>query len=202
MLKNIIFDMGRVLIEFDPLYFIRREGVTDPKETELLLHNVFQNLLWHNMDEGKLDEAEMCKKVRDIIPEHLYPIAVRLISKWWDPIVPVTGMKEFVKKCKDAGYGIYLLSNASVMQKTYWPSIPGSEYFDGGVVSAYELTVKPEKRIYEILLDRYQLNAEECLFIDDLQRNIDGAAAVGIKGYLFDGDVNKLTQYLFKEKES
>ncbi|MBR2685947.1 MAG: HAD family phosphatase [Erysipelotrichaceae bacterium] len=202
MLKNIIFDMGRVLIEFDPLYFIRREGVTDPEETELLLHNVFQNPLWHNMDEGKLDEAEMCEKVRDIIPEHLYPIAVRLISRWWDPIVPVKGMKKFVKNCKEAGYGIYLLSNASVMQKTYWPSIPGSEYFDGGVVSAYELTVKPEKRIYEILLERYQLNAEECLFIDDLQRNIDGAVAVGIKGYLFDGDINKLTQYLFREKES
>ena len=201
MIKNIIFDMGRVLIEFDPDEFIRREGITDSAEAALLKERIFYSPLWRDMDRGLLDEDEMYEEIKEDLPQKLQATGERLIKKWHEPIIPVNGMAEFVRECRENGYGIYLLSNASVMQKTYWPRIPGSEYFDGGVVSAYEKVIKPDFRIYEILLNRYHLKAEECLFIDDVEENVAAAEEIGIHGYVFRNDLPELREYIRNLKE-
>ncbi len=196
MIKNIIFDMGRVLVEFYPEDFLTKEGITDKAERELLLREIFHHEDWTNMDAGIMSEQEMYDEAVKRIPEHLHQTAHNLIFAWNDPIIPVKGMEDFVRECKEKGYGIYLLSNASVAQPVYWLRIPGHQYFDGTVVSALEKIMKPDVRIYQILLDRYGLKAEECLFIDDVARNIKGAEKAGIRGYLFDGDVDKLRKYM------
>ncbi|MBR2792523.1 MAG: HAD family phosphatase [Erysipelotrichaceae bacterium] len=196
MIKNIIFDMGRVLVEFYPEDFLTKEGITDKEERELLLREIFHHEDWTNMDAGIMSEQEMYDEAVKRIPEHLHQTAHNLIFDWNDPIIPVKGMEDFVRECKEKGYGIYLLSNASVAQPVYWLRIPGHQYFDGTVVSALEKIMKPDIRIYQILLDRYGLKAEECLFIDDMARNIKGAEKAGIRGYLFDGDVDKLRKYI------
>ncbi|MBR2702468.1 MAG: HAD family phosphatase [Lachnospiraceae bacterium] len=196
MIKNIIFDMGRVLVEFYPEDFLTKEGITDKEERELLLREIFHHEDWTNMDAGIMSEQEMYDEAVKRIPEHLHQTAHNLIFDWNDPIIPVKGMEDFVRECKEKGYGIYLLSNASVAQPVYWLRIPGHQYFDGTVVSALEKIMKPDIRIYQILLDRYGLKAEECLFIDDVARNIKGAEKAGIRGYLFDGDVDKLRKYI------
>ena len=196
MIKNIIFDMGRVLVEFYPEDFLTKEGITDKEERELLLREIFHHEDWTNMDAGIMSEQEMYDEAVKRIPEHLHQTAHNLIFDWNDPIIPVKGMEDFVRECKEKGYGIYLLSNASVAQPVYWLRIPGHQYFDGTVVSALEKIMKPDIRIYQILLDRYGLKAEECLFIDDVARNIKGAEKAGIRGYLFDGDVDKLRKYM------
>ncbi|MBR2545843.1 MAG: HAD family phosphatase [Erysipelotrichaceae bacterium] len=196
MIKNIIFDMGRVLVEFYPEDFLTKEGITDKEERELLLREIFHHEDWTNMDAGIMSEQEMYDEAVKRIPEHLHQTAHNLIFDWNDPIIPVKGMEDFVRECKEKGYGIYLLSNASVAQPVYWLRIPGHQYFDGTVVSALEKIMKPDVRIYQILLDRYGLKAEECLFIDDVARNIKGAEKAGIRGYLFDGDVDKLRKYM------
>lgn len=196
MIKNIIFDMGRVLVEFYPEDFLTKEGITDKAERELLLREIFHHEDWTNMDAGIMNEQEMYDEAVKRIPEHLHQTAHNLIFDWNDPIIPVKGMEDFVRECKEKGYGIYLLSNASVAQPVYWLRIPGHQYFDGTVVSALEKIMKPDVRIYQILLDRYGLKAEECLFIDDVERNIKGAEKAGIRGYLFDGNVDKLRKYM------
>ena len=196
MIKNIIFDMGRVLVEFYPEDFLTKEGITDIAERELLLREIFHHEDWTNMDAGIMNEQEMYDEAVKRIPEHLHQTAHNLIFDWNDPIIPVKGMEDFVRECKEKGYGIYLLSNASVAQPVYWLRIPGHQYFDGTVVSALEKIMKPDVRIYHILLDRYGLKAEECLFIDDVARNINGAEKAGIRGYLFDGNVDKLRKYM------
>ena len=196
MIKNIIFDMGRVLVEFYPEDFLTKEGITDIAERELLLREIFHHEDWTNMDAGIMNEQEMYDEAVKRIPEHLHQTAHNLIFDWNDPIIPVKGMEDFVRECKEKGYGIYLLSNASVAQPVYWLRIPGHQYFDGTVVSALEKIMKPDVRIYQILLDRYGLKAEECLFIDDVARNIKGAEKAGIRGYLFDGNVDKLRKYM------
>ena len=196
MIKNIIFDMGRVLVEFYPEDFLTKEGITDKAERELLLREIFHHEDWTNMDAGIMNEQEMYDEAVKRIPEHLHQTAHNLIFDWNDPIIPVKGMEDFVRECKEKGYGIYLLSNASVAQPVYWLRIPGHQYFDGTVVSALEKIMKPDVRIYQILLDRYGLKAEECLFIDDVERNIRGAEKAGIRGYLFDGNVDKLRKYM------
>lgn len=188
--------MGRVLVEFYPEDFLTKEGITDKEERELLLREIFHHEDWTNMDAGIMTEQEMYDEAVKRIPEHLHQTAHNLIFDWNDPIIPVKGMEDFVRECKEKGYGIYLLSNASVAQPVYWLRIPGHQYFDGTVVSALEKVMKPDVRIYQILLDRYGLKAEECLFIDDVQRNIAGAEKAGIRGYLFDGNVDKLRKYM------
>ena len=188
--------MGRVLVEFYPEDFLTKEGITDKAERELLLREIFHHEDWTNMDAGIMNEQEMYDEAVKRIPEHLHQTAHNLIFDWNDPIIPVKGMEDFVRECKEKGYGIYLLSNASVAQPVYWLRIPGHQYFDGTVVSALEKIMKPDVRIYQILLDRYGLKAEECLFIDDVERNIKGAEKAGIRGYLFDGNVDKLRKYM------
>ena len=199
MIRNLVFDMGRVLMKYDPRFFVDREKPESPEDREMLLREIFHHIQWHQMDEGKLNEREMYESVCQRIPERLHEKAYQLIFNWNVPVYPVKGMEELLRDCHEAGYHLYLLSNASERQPVYWPRVPGNQYFEGTVVSALEKTVKPELKIFQILLDRYDLKAEECLFIDDLQRNIDGAARAGIAGYLFDGDTDKLRRFIRKE---
>ena len=102
---------------------------------------------------------------------------------------------------KKKGLNIYLLSNAGRSADIYWPAVPASVYFDGKVISAFVNCVKPDRKIYEILLDRYGLKADECLFIDDAPANVEGAKEAGIDAYLFDEDVNALSRYIFGKLE-
>ena len=198
MIRNLIFDMGRVLVEFDPERNLDRKEVYDPRDRELLLKEIFHHHQWHEMDMGLLDEAQMYEDVCTRIPEHLHEKAYELIFDWNDPIVPVEGMEELLKECTEKGLKLYLLSNASVAQPIYWLRIPGHQYFEGTVVSALEKCVKPNRRLYEILLNRYELDPRECLFIDDVKANVEAGEALGIKGYLFDGNTAALREFLMR----
>ena len=195
-IRNIIFDMGNVLMKFEPKRFIENHGVTDPEEQGLLEKAIFGSGDWIKLDEGIWDEPDMADMACTRLPEHLHAKARQICLHWFEPIMPIEGMEELVKTCRDKGYGIYLLSNASRVQHDYWKNVPGHQYFDGTVVSADLLMIKPDHRIYEHLLDKYGLKAEECLFIDDKVKNVKAAEEVGIHGYLFDGDVPKLKEYM------
>ena len=198
--KSVVFDMGNVLIYFTPEHFIDREGITDEGDRELLMKSIYGAPEWPLMDSGDVREEELEEKVKKILPERLHAAAHRLIWEWEIPMEPVEGMAGFVKECKERGFGVYLLSNASFRQPEYWPQIPGSEYFDGTVISAYEHLVKPSPEIFRILLDRFHLNAADCYFIDDLPGNVAGAESVGMTGILFEGDVEKLRKIVLETK--
>ena len=191
-MRNIVFDMGNVLINYDPEHFIVREGIADPGDRALLLREIFRSAEWPMQDRGEMDEAELEARVLGRIPARLHAAAHRLIFCWDDPIEPVPDMAGFIAECRQKGLGIYLLSNASRRQWEYWPRIPGSEYFDGAVVSAFEGCAKPAPRIYRRLLERYRLEPGDCLFVDDVPENVAGGVAAGMKGFLFTGDVEAL----------
>ena len=93
--------------------------------------------------------------------------------------------ERLVGDLKAAGYRLYVLSNMSREFIDFLRRFPVYGLFDGEVVSCEEHTVKPEPRIYEILLERYGLTPSETLFIDDREMNIE-AAALGIHGFVFD----------------
>lgn len=194
MLRNMIFDMGNVLVKYDPEYFVYRAGVTDAQDREMLLEAIFRSADWALTDAGAIDEPELFERVQLRLPEKLHEFARKLIFAWNDPIEPIAGMEEFIAECKRSGMGIYLLSNASRRQKEYWMDIPGSQYFDGAVVSGFEGCVKPAEQIFKNLLSRYQLQAEECLFVDDVQENVAGAQRAGLMGFHFTGNVDALRQ--------
>ncbi len=195
MIRNIIFDMGQVLIRFDREHFLSRLGIQGEDRTTLM-REVFLSLEWAQMDRGTLTEEQALVSICGRLPGHLHQAARKLVLEWDSPLLPVPGMYELIGELKAKGYGIYLLSNASLRQHDYWPRIPASRFFDGTLISAYEKLVKPQPELYRLLLERFSLEAEECLFVDDMPANVEGGVFCGIPGIVFHGDVGLLRREL------
>ena len=197
MIRNLVFDMGNVLIHYIPQVFMDRLGV--PAEDQpLLAREVFGSVEWIRMDRGTLGQEEAVAAMEARLPRRLWEYARRLVLGWWldGPLMPVEGMAALLEELKGLGYGLYLLSNATVRQPEYFPGIPGSQFFDGAVISTHWKVLKPEREIYEILFREYGLEPSECFFVDDLNINVEGALCAGMDGYIFDGDVGRLRQAL------
>lgn len=195
MIKHILFDMGNVLIHFDRDLFMTRLGVAD-EDKLLLMREVFLSVEWVQMDRGTLVESEAVERMCRRLPQRLHEAADKLASMWDRPILPIAGMHELIQELKTNGYGIYLLSNASLRQHDYWPRIPASKFFDGTIISADEKVMKPHPDYYNRALEKFDLAAEECFFIDDLPANIEGALYCGIPGTVFHGDTQLLRSQL------
>jgi len=195
MIKNIVFDMGGVLIRWDPVGFVKELGLGE-EDNALLLKHTYGCKLWETMDWGMNNEEDVYAYACENLPERLHEYAYRLIHHWSSNLQAIPGMKDLAADCKLAGKKIYLLSNASFKQKLYWPNVPGSELFDGRVVSAEVGAAKPGTRIFEILLETYGLKADECLFIDDMWPNVLGATKAGLHAVVFDGDIHRLRRIM------
>lgn len=187
MIRNVVFDMGNVLIHWRPGIFVEREHIPEA-DRPLILQEVFGSVEWIQMDRGSitLEEgiASMCRR----LPRRLHGTVRELTLNWWKHhLLPMEGMAELVRELKRLGYGIYLLSNAKLDLPQYFPLIPGSECFDGRIVSADWKLLKPQPEVYQLLLREFGLKAEECFFIDDLNVNIEAAVLVGMSGTVFRG---------------
>ncbi len=192
MIRNIVFDMGNVLIRFDPLLFIEREGITDPEDRKIILDELFNSVEWAQMDRGILEEKTAAPFILKRFPKRLHPAVCNLLYHWAIPGDEFYGMRELVAELKEAGYRLFLLSNASTAQHRYWPLFPVSRYFDGKLISCDVKVVKPMREIYQIFTDRFLLDPEECLFIDDAPANVAAAITCGWNGIVFHGDVVQL----------
>lgn len=191
MIKNIVFDMGNVIIRFDPELFMVRLGLAE-EDRRLLKRELFVSLEWSRMDRGSLTDEEAAEIVCRRVPERLHDAVRRLVGMWDRPILPVEGMYELVEELRGMGYGIYLLSNASFRQHDYWPRVPASKFFDGALISADVKLVKPQPEIYRLLCDKFSLVPEECVFIDDSTSNAEGAYFCGINALVFHGDAHEM----------
>lgn len=191
MIKNIVFDMGNVIIRFDPELFMSRLGLAE-EDRRLLKRELFVSLEWSRMDRGSLTDEEAAEIVCRRVPERLHDAVRRLVGMWDRPILPVEGMYELVEELRGMGYGIYLLSNASFRQHDYWPRVPASKFFDGTLISADVKLVKPQPEIYRLLCDKFSLVPEECVFIDDSTSNAEGAYFCGINALVFHGDAHEM----------
>ena len=192
MIRNIVFDMGNVLIRFDPLLFIEREGITDQEDRKTILDELFNSVEWAQMDRGILEEKTAEPFILKRFPERLHPAVCNLLYHWAIPGDEFYGMRELVAELKEAGYRLFLLSNASTAQHRYWPLFPVSRYFDGKLISCDVKVVKPMREIYQIFTDRFLLDPEECLFIDDAPANVAAAITCGWNGIVFHGDAVQL----------
>ena len=186
MIRHIIFDMGGVLREWNPDKFLNSCGLP-PEDRDLLMREIFQGVEWPMQDFGLITEEETLERVCRRIPERLYSAAEKLILHWEDLSEPIPGMADAIGRLKARDYGIWLLSNASRRHGEYWGKIPGSEYFDGLVISAFEGVLKPDLTMYRTILKRFGLKAEECIFTDDMPVNVAGALAAGMDGIVFKG---------------
>lgn len=196
MIKNIVFDMGGVLIHFNPIRLLSHFDISQA-DRDLLLKEAFGSVAWIQLDRGTVSAGEALEAINANLPERLHAVAEELIHGWWKlELRPMEGMEPLLKELKELGYGIYLLSNATLRQPEYFPLIPGSRYFDGQIISAQWKLLKPQREIYETLLREYGLRAEECFFVDDLNSNVEGALWAGMSGAVFDGDTARLRRTL------
>lgn len=187
--------MGQVIIRFDRDLFIRRLGI-EGEDAAALMREVFLSLEWVQMDWGSITDDEAAASVCRRLPERLHDAARKLVTMWDRPILPIDGMEELVRDLKAAGYGVYLLSNASVRQHEYWPRVPCAGLFDGTLVSCDVGFIKPEPGIYRAFLDKFGLQADECVFVDDVPMNVEGARRCGMEGFIFRDDAALLRRQL------
>lgn len=191
MIKNMIFDMGNVLLRFEPELFMERAGVA-PEDRPLVLREVFRSLEWVRMDRGALREAEATEAFCARLPAHLHGAVRELVAFYDRPMLGFDGMCDLLAALKAKGLGLYLLSNAGFSQHDYWPRLPESRFFDGTLISCDVGLLKPQPEIYRLLCRTFSLAPEECLFIDDSPVNVEGAYCCGIDGIVFHGDVSDL----------
>ncbi|MFT4005587.1 MAG: HAD family phosphatase [Lacrimispora sp.] len=198
MIKNIVFDMGRVLLNYEG-DMVCRHLIRDEAKQRAVASAVFDSQEWILLDMGLISEDDALKRMqRRLDTDYEKEMAALCLAHWHEyNMWPIDGMEELVARLKEEGYGIYLLSNASLRLLDCYQMIPGIQHFDGVLFSAEVKYIKPQKEIYFHLFDRYHLKPEECLFIDDLSVNVEGAIACGMDGYCFaDGDVGRLEEFL------
>ena len=212
MIKNIVFDMGGVLIVWDPVRMLNQLHLSEA-DNELLNRELLQNPIWTEADAGLYTEEQLAQTACDHLPERLHQAVWALVQwyKWF--LTPMPGMAALVRELKEAtglpaaasfkhvspagaalglkenGYRIYLLSNAETNLRGYFPQIPGSECFDALMVSAEERLMKPSQEIYQRLFQKFDLEPSQCWFTDDNAPNVEAAIQAGMKAAQFSGDV-------------
>ncbi len=181
MIKNIIFDFGAVLVDWNP-HYLYDPYFGDVAKTDWFLANVCTKEWNHQMDAG-LPFSEGIAQLVSRFPE--WREAIEMFHSRWGEMLsgPLPGMLEFVRETRDAGYGIYGVTNWSDETLRYIDYVV--KEMDGLVVSGQEKVAKPDPELFRRLLVKYELKAEECLFIDDNQANVDAAASLGIRSYRF-----------------
>ncbi|WP_105614254.1 HAD family hydrolase [Vallitalea okinawensis] len=197
MIKNIIFDLGRVLLTFDPEGFIESKADLAPHK-DFLLENVFKNPLWIELDRGTMSVDEVVQKISSTYPD-LREVINSCLHDFNEMFNVIESSEKILYDLKEQGYNLYILSNFHVESYDYVTSrFNFFKAFDGRIISAYVKQVKPDRGIYETLLVTFDLKAEETLFIDDTLANIEGAAEVGIHGiHLYDPAIleNALSEF-------
>ncbi len=184
MIRNIVFDMGNVLLNYDPEIPLDL-FVKDEEGKNIIRRELFEGPEWIQGDLGLISREEEYERICERVPESLHDELKKCVYEWDICMTPVAGARDFCMYVKEKGYGIYVLSNASEIFYDYFPKFMALEYFDGIVVSADIHIIKPDKKIYEYLLAKYRLEPEECLFIDDVEENIEGAKRAGMQGVVF-----------------
>lgn len=198
MIKNIIFDMGGVLIDYNPEKTLN--SLFDKETAEILLREIFRNPIWNDKDRGIIFPDDIMQQKRSAIPADIFDKVSGMVDNFYPYMPPFEKMYDLVKQLKENGYGIYLLSNASSDFHIRREGIPALSLFDGVVISADYKLLKPEKEIYLTLYEKFSLNPEECFFIDDVQKNIDGARATGMDGHCYyHGDIGILKKDLISK---
>ena len=197
MIKNILFDMGNVLIRFEPRQYVQKVGLSE-SEQQLMLRELYGSIDWIELDRGTVDEAEIIERVTARTGEHLRGAIEKLVCHWDRPELPVEGMKALTDELYEKGYELYLLTNAGPRHREYWPRFAAAEHFPEERIyrSADVHLLKPDPAFFEGALEKFGLDRSECVFIDDSAANAEGAQRAGLDAIVFFGDAARLRRQL------
>lgn len=184
MIKNIIFDVGKVLVEYDPDGYLKTLGF-DEETQEAVNDAMFRSPLWDESDRGALSPEELLAGF--IANNPAYEAQIRRARESVGNTIELKPYAvEWVKELKERGFRLYILSNYA--QYTFEQTEHKMKFlpFMDGVVFSYQCKmIKPEREIYEYICEKYDLLPSECVFLDDRQVNTEGARSIGMHAILF-----------------
>ncbi len=184
MIKNIVFDIGNVLVSFDPYaYFI--EIFKDECKTRKLCEIMFQDESWSKYDQGMLQKKDLEMIYQEKYPEQKEEL-VYMLHHWEFLMKENPDINQYMKELKEKGYHLYVLSNISKDSADYLKKTQSFfSLIDGSILSYEYKIIKPDIRIYKKLFETYQLEPSTCIFLDDRKENIDMANKLGMKGIVY-----------------
>jgi 2-haloacid dehalogenase len=184
--QAIVFDIGGVLLDWNPRYLYRRLFDGDDAAMERFLADVC-TMEWHHAHDLGVPPERTCTELA-----HAHPDQAELIWAWSrrsEEMIagPIEGTVKLLAELKDAGVPLYALTN---MERETYPlrreRYEFLRWFDGTVVSAFEGVAKPDAAIFELLLGRYDLDPETTVLIDDSPANVRAARSVGMQALEFE----------------
>ena len=180
MIRNIIFDLGNVLISFRPDEYLKNNNYPEEKR-DIILKDIFMSPEWLLLDNGTIDIKEAIERIekKSILKR---ADIVSVFNKRTEIMFPLDDNVKMLPALRKEGFKLYYLSNFPV--DTFFEiknSYSFFKYFDGGIISAEVKHSKPDPAFYLILMEKYNLKAEECFFIDDIEVNVKTAEALGME---------------------
>ncbi|VOU42698.1 hydrolase [Streptococcus pneumoniae] len=181
---NIIFDLGNVLIEWNKEKILSKICKND-LEYNLFNKLVFQSNLWIDLDNGKISLEFLEKQLIDEMGHQYQDQIHELVWNWFNYVDLYDEVYELIKQLKKKNFQIYVLSNTSSIFHILLDSVLSkvSSVLDGYVISCEVKMMKPQKEIYLSLVNKYQLDIKDCIFLDDLEENVEAARTLGIKAF-------------------
>lgn len=184
MIKNIVFDLGNVLLNFEPLNHVKSR-INDDEKVKEVYEAIFLSEEWLMLDRGIITEREAIDSITER-NEELAELIELVMDNWYDILTPIEESFKILGELKEKGYKILFLSNFHMIAaEKVVTKYEFKKHFHGGVFSYLENLLKPEKEIYLKLIEKYELVAEETIFIDDSKANIEMANKIGINGIVF-----------------
>lgn len=184
MIKNIIFDCSETLLGFHAIDYLA--GLTGDRDKAVKMHySMFGTPAWHLYDNGQLPEEEVESTLLPLLPEEDRELGRKYLREWINTYDVLDGAPEMLEDVRKAGMKTYLLSDFPPCFGVLWDRFEFLHHFDGRVVS-YEVGYsKKDGTIFDILLEQYGLDPAECVFIDDIARNVAIGEEHGIPGIVF-----------------
>lgn len=196
MYKNVIFDIGGVMVDFDPKDFLL-ERFCNAAVEEKVYRLTFGSETWQKLDAGLCSRYEGSQAMLAAARAEGCAFEVQEVLENWTSILRIRRrMVELVRRLKNHGYCVYYLSNIpeDILPLLMRRGLEG--VFDGGIASCDVHINKPDPRIYQCLLDKYGLTAGECIFIDDSRANVQTAFQLGMNSIQMRDSVDTLVRSL------
>ena len=181
---DIILDMGNVLLEWNKDKILKAVAKTQ-KDYLILDKAIFQSGLWERLDLGTLTREELVLKVVSMIGSIYQEKVQEVVWNWPAYIEIYTEVFPLLAGLKEKGHRIFVLSNTSpVFYELLEEQLsPLNEILDGFVLSCDIKAIKPDPKMFEEILHKYEMNPENCIFLDDVKENTKMAESLGIKAY-------------------
>jgi len=196
MYKNIIFDIGGVMIDFDPKSYLV-DRFCNAETEEKIYDLTFGSEEWKKLDAGLISRFEGNTAMLKNAQAAGCVFEVQgVLDDWVSILRPRHRMQELVRRLKNHGYCVYYLSNMPQDILEMLIERGTLARFDGGIASCEVHINKPDPRIYQALLDKYDLKASESVFIDDNLANVQAAFAMGFAGIQMKDSVGTLVRSL------